>query len=799
MFSSHPPPQQGDQPIRLAGFDIPSSSSCATPSSLPPAFPSSLLPHLPPGQGNSSIDPTVLFGLAATGARMPGAPGGSPVGMAGGFGNAFGAGQHPGQYGASSLVLSDADLDFENMLASLHEGINQPHQQQQPPMQSGQGGGAGAGQQGAYPGFPPLPHHQQQQHQAPHASPSLNNQAAHPFFGSQGAAAGGAGSNGYLGSQPALFESLSQSRQNQQHQQQRLPPYFPAAQIPPQPPHFNRTSSSDLFGSALPSPALPSTASTPSSAAVSKTEPPSRLSPKSRGSSSTAAPPASGERQGRSSQVGKAPRQASRSRSARRSSNAAAYDRDRPSPGDSGRGEPSSRGGAGGVGAGNGSTNRDPSRESNTSGRGSAAIVIPSSSTAPAGAKQQPHQQYAHSLPAFPSTTGTPSSFSSSTNTAGDSWFPHSAASSSATTAGFHTHGGSTPLDPATGWRPSNGQGVPASAPPATSSGSGKKGKKGLADVQEEEMGEERGSSHDPLSEKRRKRRESHNLVERRRRDNINDRISELACLLPDSFLAGNGPPPPPSSLSAGAGAGASAGAAGLGGTGTEEPASPPIGTLSLMSPKIGAGAVLGTSPQSGPSAGGMDAAATAAAAAAAKPNKGVVLAKSVEYIRYLLSLVDLQSQQSAELQRQNAALRAAVSAAQSHSYGGHDTAASPSSFASSTPALAPPVYPPAAFSNSSSASPSGTTNAHNTSSTSSSGILPAPPGPGITTGSSALGLSFGADSQSPQVVSPDAGSASGFFDFERAGMSPSSNASRGGREDRGEWAAMKEEEMDEE
>lgn len=34
--------------------------------------------------------------------------------------------------------------------------------------------------------------------------------------------------------------------------------------------------------------------------------------------------------------------------------------------------------------------------------------------------------------------------------------------------------------------------------------------------------------------EKRRRRRESHNAVERRRRDNINDRIHELGTLLPD-------------------------------------------------------------------------------------------------------------------------------------------------------------------------------------------------------------------------------------------------------------------------
>ncbi|EJT99369.1 HLH-domain-containing protein [Dacryopinax primogenitus] len=39
------------------------------------------------------------------------------------------------------------------------------------------------------------------------------------------------------------------------------------------------------------------------------------------------------------------------------------------------------------------------------------------------------------------------------------------------------------------------------------------------------------------LSEKRRRRRESHNAVERRRRDNINEKISELATLLPEGML----------------------------------------------------------------------------------------------------------------------------------------------------------------------------------------------------------------------------------------------------------------------
>lgn len=39
------------------------------------------------------------------------------------------------------------------------------------------------------------------------------------------------------------------------------------------------------------------------------------------------------------------------------------------------------------------------------------------------------------------------------------------------------------------------------------------------------------------LNEKRRRRRESHNAVERRRRDNINEKITELSTLLPECLL----------------------------------------------------------------------------------------------------------------------------------------------------------------------------------------------------------------------------------------------------------------------
>ena len=39
------------------------------------------------------------------------------------------------------------------------------------------------------------------------------------------------------------------------------------------------------------------------------------------------------------------------------------------------------------------------------------------------------------------------------------------------------------------------------------------------------------------MKEKRQKRRESHNAVERRRRDNINEKIQELAAIIPDEFM----------------------------------------------------------------------------------------------------------------------------------------------------------------------------------------------------------------------------------------------------------------------
>ncbi|CAG8760883.1 16115_t:CDS:2, partial [Cetraspora pellucida] len=45
------------------------------------------------------------------------------------------------------------------------------------------------------------------------------------------------------------------------------------------------------------------------------------------------------------------------------------------------------------------------------------------------------------------------------------------------------------------------------------------------------------------LIEKRRRRRESHNAVERRRRDNINEKIQEISTLIPDIFIDSSNKP----------------------------------------------------------------------------------------------------------------------------------------------------------------------------------------------------------------------------------------------------------------
>jgi hypothetical protein len=121
------------------------------------------------------------------------------------------------------------------------------------------------------------------------------------------------------------------------------------------------------------------------------------------------------------------------------------------------------------------------------------------------------------------------------------------------------------------------------------------------------------------LNEKRRRRRESHNAVERRRRDNINEKINELATLIPECLL-----------LESSNNAGLPSGAAGHeDGANEEWPHGLVEGDPALAN---------GSAPGHGaPAAGSGDDEQTAANAhAAMKANKGVILRKSVDYIRYV-------------------------------------------------------------------------------------------------------------------------------------------------------------------
>jgi len=97
------------------------------------------------------------------------------------------------------------------------------------------------------------------------------------------------------------------------------------------------------------------------------------------------------------------------------------------------------------------------------------------------------------------------------------------------------------------------------------------------------------------LSEKRRRRRESHNAVERRRRDNINEKISELSTLIPECLL-------------------------------TDAPTAG------------GKDDVLGAVDEEGGKEG-------------PKANKGMILRKSVDYIKYLQQLVRVQASRNRELE----------------------------------------------------------------------------------------------------------------------------------------------------
>ncbi|KAK9454554.1 helix-loop-helix DNA-binding domain-containing protein [Dipodascopsis uninucleata] len=123
------------------------------------------------------------------------------------------------------------------------------------------------------------------------------------------------------------------------------------------------------------------------------------------------------------------------------------------------------------------------------------------------------------------------------------------------------------------------------------------------------------------MMEKRRRRRESHNAVERRRRDIINEKIQELASLIPEHLLLGAA-----TSTNTSASTGNAAGV-NSGSVGTD--ASTPGGFSSTP----------------------VSSAVAAAAGKDGKPNKGIILRKSVDYIRQLQTILEEQKRRNVELE----------------------------------------------------------------------------------------------------------------------------------------------------
>ncbi|KAH8101961.1 HLH-domain-containing protein [Cristinia sonorae] len=125
-------------------------------------------------------------------------------------------------------------------------------------------------------------------------------------------------------------------------------------------------------------------------------------------------------------------------------------------------------------------------------------------------------------------------------------------------------------------------------------------------------------------NEKRRRRRESHNAVERRRRDNINEKISELATLIPECLL---------------------------------DPSATPSSALAtnddgLLSPTSPVGGFDGEDDKDS-GKDGKDSGKDGKESGAVKANKGMILRKSVEYIRYLQELVSAQASRNRDLEQQ--------------------------------------------------------------------------------------------------------------------------------------------------
>ncbi|KAM0791012.1 hypothetical protein ACM66B_004311 [Microbotryomycetes sp. NB124-2] len=328
-----------------------------------------------------------------------------------------------------------------------------------------------------------------------------------------------------------------------------------------------------------------------------------------------------------SSQVGKAPSSSARSRSARR--NAAAYQ----SMGTGGAAAQASAAAAAAAAASSGTGSNLNGLPPGSPALGPLGVPSPvptddnniSNSSSAGGSQSHPI-----AMATIPSAPGSPSWYASSPQSTG-----------LGTSAGTdHEFGASNNVD--SGWK-SNELASPF----------GPSSLKSLAleDVPEDDT----RTAADVLTEKRRKRRESHNAVERRRRDNINERIQELATLLPEVLLeqACNAKDDDMPGSPGGVGGGQAPSAAHL-------LPLPPLGTSPQQIAAMTAHLTHGTGNQVMGTAGN-------------KPNKGVILAKTVEYIRYLQQLVDLHTQRNVDLERMILELRAGATAQTIHpDYGNH-------------------------------------------------------------------------------------------------------------------------------
>ncbi|KAG5638763.1 hypothetical protein H0H81_010385 [Sphagnurus paluster] len=177
-------------------------------------------------------------------------------------------------------------------------------------------------------------------------------------------------------------------------------------------------------------------------------------------------------------------------------------------------------------------------------------------------------------------------------------------------------------------------------------------------------------------NEKRRRRRESHNAVERRRRDNINEKISELATLIPECLLDVGAP----SSSTSNPQPNTTNGNGNSGSPKTPEDPSPasPLDAWKKDPERASPDAHPNSSSNSasngngnGNGSGNGNGNGNGEGLGVVKANKGMILRKSVEYIRYLQQLVEAQGARNRELEAELKVWRAGGAPepqAQSHS-----------------------------------------------------------------------------------------------------------------------------------